>query len=276
MNRITAFWKKGKKALVPFITAGFPRKNFTPDAVLAFANAGADMVEIGIPFSDPVADGPVIQASSQIALQNGLRLKDIFRQAEKIRTKTEIPLLLMGYYNPLLAYGLERFALDAACSGVDGLLIPDLTPEEGGELSRACRKAGLSLVYLIAPTTPPGRMAKIGAACFDFCYCVTLTGVTGAWFDFAHHPERAEGQKKTGAELKDFLLSVRRHAGCPFVAGFGVSTPEQAGWLAHYANGVVVGSALVRIFLDGKNGPAALKKASALVAKMAGRVNGTG
>ncbi len=263
MNRITAFWKKGKKALVPFITAGFPQKEFTPEAVWAFADAGADMVEIGIPFSDPVADGPVIQASSQIALRNGLKLSDIFRQVKKIRAKTEVPLLLMGYYNPLLAYGLERFTMDAAHSGVDGLIIPDLAPEEGGELSRACRRAGLSLVYLIAPTTPSERIFKIGNACRDFAYCVSLTGVTGA-------------RKKTGAELKDFLLSVRAKTKKPFVTGFGISTPEDAARVGEYSDGVVVGSALVKIFLEEKNSSAALKKASNLVRRMAGRLNGIG
>lgn len=263
MNRITTFWKKGKKALVPFITVGFPKKHFTREVVLALADAGADMVEIGIPFSDPVADGPVIQASSQIALRNGLQLKDIFVQVEKIRTKTEIPLLLMGYYNPLLAYGLEKFASDAARSGVDGLIVPDLTPEEGGELSCACRRAGLSLVYLIAPTTPPERISKIGAACRDFVYCVSLTGVTGA-------------RKKNGAELKDFLLSVRAKTKKPFAVGFGISTPEDAGRIGRYADGVVVGSALVKIFLEEKNSSAALKKASGLVKRMAGRLNGIG
>lgn len=261
MNRIANFWKKEKKALVPFITSGFPKKNSMPELVIALTDSGASMIEIGIPFSDPVADGPTIQASSQIALANGLGLKDILRQVEKIRAKTEVPLLLMGYYNPLLAYGLEKFAMGARSSGVDGLIVPDLPPEEGGELGQACRKANLSLVYLIAPTTPRERISKISSACSDFCYCVSLTGVTGE-------------RKKTSADLKDFLLSVRMKTKKPFVVGFGVSTPEQVATLAPLADGVVVGSALVRFFLEEKNSRSALRKACALVKKMTERLNG--
>jgi len=263
MNRITAFWKEKKKALVPFITAGFPRKNFTPEAVWAFSESGADMVELGIPFSDPLADGPTIQASSQVALRNGVGLADIFRMAEKVRAKSEIALILMGYYNPLLAYGLEKFAKAASSSGVDGLIVPDLPPEEGGELSTACRKHKLSVVYLIAPTTPPKRITKIDTASSDFSYCVSVTGVTGE-------------RKKTSAELKDFLLSVRMRTKKPFVVGFGISTPEQARQLAPLSNGVVVGSALVKLFLQEKNPRVALRKACSLVSKMAGSLNGTG
>ncbi len=263
MNRIGKFWKKGKKALVPFVTAGFPHKNFTPELILALADAGADMVEIGIPFSDPVADGPTIQASSQVALQNGLRLKDIFRQVEKIRAKSDIPLLLMGYYNPILACGLEKFAQAASNAGVDGLIVPDLPPEEGNGLGTACRKAGLSLVYLIAPTTPPERISKIGKASNGFCYCVSTTGVTGE-------------RKKLSAGLKDFLLCVRMRTKKPFVVGFGISTPEQAATLAPLADGVVVGSALVQIFLEDENRRSALRKACRLVKKMAEGLNGIG
>ncbi len=263
MNRITAFWKKGKKALVPFITAGFPRKKFTPEVVWAFSESGADMVELGIPFSDPLADGPTIQASSQVALRNGVGLVDIFRFAEKIRAKSEIPLVLMGYYNPLLAYGLEKFAAAASHAGLDGLIVPDLPPEEGSKLSAACRKHKLSVVYLIAPTTPRERVTKIDTASFDFSYCVSVTGVTGE-------------RKKTSAELKDFLLSVRMRTKKPFVVGFGISTPEQVSHVGRYADGVVVGSALVELFLQEKNPRIALRKACSLVSKMAGSLNGIG
>ena len=263
MNRITAFWRKEKKALVPFITAGFPRKNITPEIVWALSESGASMVELGIPFSDPLADGPTIQASSQAALRNGVRLADIFRIAEKIRAKSGIPLLLMGYYNPLLAYGLDKFAEDASNSGVDGLIVPDLPPEEGGELSTIARRQDLSLIYLIAPTTPEERISKIGAASSDFCYCVSVTGVTGE-------------RKKNSAELKDFLLSVRMRTKKPFVVGFGIATPAQVRQLAPLADGVVVGSALVKLFLQEKNPRMALRRAASLVAKMAGSLNGTG
>jgi len=263
MNRIKKFWRKEQKALVPFLTAGFPKRNSTPELVMALAGSGASMIEIGIPFSDPVADGPTIQASSQIALQNGLRLQDIFRQVEQIRVKSDIPLLLMGYYNPILACGLEKFAQAASNAGVDGLIVPDLPPEEGNGLGTACHRAGLSLVYLIAPTTPPERIAKIDAASTDFCYCVSTTGVTGE-------------RKKLSAELKDFLLCVRMRTKKPFVVGFGISTPEQAAAVAPLSDGVVVGSALVRIFLEEKHWRPALRKACGLVKKMAERLNGIG
>ncbi|MGH8004168.1 MAG: tryptophan synthase subunit alpha [Limisphaerales bacterium] len=263
MNRITVFWKKGKKALVPFVTAGFPKRNFTPEIVWALSESGADMVELGIPFSDPLADGPTIQASSQAALRNGVGIGGIFRMTEKIRVKSDIPLLLMGYYNPLFAYGLDRFTQDASNSGVDGLSIPDLPPEEGGELSKNCRRWNLSLVYLIAPTTPADRISKIASASSDFSYCVSVTGVTGE-------------RKKTSAELKDFLLSVRMRTKKPFVVGFGISTPEQVRQVAPYSDGVVVGSALVKMFLEKQNHKAALRTASLLVSKMAGSLNGTG
>jgi tryptophan synthase alpha chain len=263
MNRIAAFWKEGKKALVPFVTAGFPKKDITPEIVWALADSGADMVELGIPFSDPLADGPTIQASSQIALQRGVRLLDIFRMAEKIRTRSEIPLLLMGYYNPLFAYGLEKFCRDAAHSGVDGLIIPDLPPEEGGELAKICRPHNLSVVYLIAPTTPAGRIAKIANSSSDFSYCISITGVTGE-------------RKNLSTELKDFLLSVRMKTRKPFVVGFGISTPEQVRQLAPYSDGVVVGSALVKLILDENDMRAALRRACSLVSQMTGSLNGTG
>ena len=263
MNRIAAFWKKGKRALVPFITAGFPKRDFTPEIVWGLADSGADMVELGIPFSDPLADGPIIQASSQLALQEGVRLTDIFRMAEKIRAKTEIPLLLMGYYNPVFAYGLEKFAQDASRSGVDGLVVPDLPPEEGEELSKICRKQSLSLVYLIAPTTPASRITKIADSSSDFSYCVSVTGVTGE-------------RKNLSTELKDFLLSVRMKTKKPFVVGFGISTPQQARQLVPLSDGVVVGSALIKLFLKEKNEKAALREACSLVSQMAGSLNGTG
>ena len=221
------------------------------------------MVELGIPFSDPLADGPTIQASSQIALQNGVGLADIFRMTENIRAKSEIPLLLMGYYNPLLAYGLEKFAAAASNAGLDGLIVPDLPPEEGRDLSMACHKHQLSFVYLISPTTPEERIAKIGAASSDFSYCISVAGVTGE-------------RKNLSTELKDFLLSVRMKTKKPFVVGFGISTPEQVGQVAHYSDGVVVGSALVKMFLQEKNPKAALRRATSLVSKMAGSLNGIG
>ncbi len=263
MNRIAAFWKQGRKAVVPFITAGFPSKNRTAEIAWALADAGADMVELGIPFSDPLADGPVIQVSSQVALQHGVGLGDIFKMAEKFRTKRDIPLLLMGYYNPLLAYGLEKFTKTAVNVGVDGLIVPDLPPEEGGELSKSCRKYGLSLVFLVAPTSPPERIKKIASASFDFCYCVSVTGVTG---------------ERTGmsAGLKDFLISIRTRTRKPFVVGFGISTPEQVRCVAPYSDGVVLGSALVKMFLQERNPKIALRKACSLISRMAGSLNGPG
>jgi len=237
-RRIQGTWQRlgrcGQKALIPFFTAGYPDRDTTLLAVRTAADVGADLIELGVPFSDPLADGPAIQKTSQIALAGGTGLADILRTVEAARRHTSIPLLLMGYYNPFLSYGLGAFARDAAAAGVDGLIVPDLPFEEGREFKAHTEKAGMSLVYLIAPTTTDRRVKDAGRHSTDFCYCVALAGVTGA---------RASVEARTTA----YLDRVRRLIKKPIVVGFGVSSPAHVRRLRPHADGVVVGSALVPI-----------------------------
>ncbi|HSG99714.1 MAG TPA: tryptophan synthase subunit alpha, partial [candidate division Zixibacteria bacterium] len=191
-----------------------------------------DMLEIGAPFSDPLADGPAIQFSSQQALAKGLNLDGLFELVRRVRAQTAVPLLLMGYYNPLLALGVEKYLRTAADAGASGLIIPDLPPDEAGAVRSAARELGLSLVFLVAPTSTPGRIALVDRSSTDFVYAVTVAGVTGA-------------RDALTPETVRYLRGLRRRLSKPFVAGFGVSTPAMAAQLGALADGVVVGSALV-------------------------------
>lgn len=224
---------EGKSALIPFITAGFPEVNLTKELVLEMERAGADMVELGMPFSDPLADGPVIQNSSAVALKNGVTLRLVLRMVEDTRRDSQIPILLMGYVNPILKWGVGEFLSEAKEVGVDGLIIPDLPPEEAVELITISKEVGLSYVFLIAPTTTPQRMRLIDRCSTDFSYCVSLAGVTGP-------------RNNLNPEVYDFLSRVRQNTEKPFVVGFGISKPEHVEQVAPYADGVVVGSALIR------------------------------
>lgn len=223
-----------RKLLVPFFTAGFPNLRVTTELVRAAEDAGADFVELGVPFSDPLADGPDIQFSSFRALQSGVDLHTVLSLVERIRRFSDIPLILMGYFNPVFAYGLRRYMVDAAAVGVDGNIIPDLPVEESKGLREAGSLFDLSSIFLVAPTSTTARIRMIETACTDFIYAVTVTGVTGAGRTFS---------RTTDAYLKKLRRILKR----PFVAGFGVSDPAAAARLCRYADGVVIGSALVRI-----------------------------
>ncbi|MFZ4618970.1 MAG: tryptophan synthase subunit alpha [Bacteroidota bacterium] len=237
MNRIqTAFQRyteSKKTAVIPYITPEYPLKNVTVPLILALESAGAAMIEVGIPFSDPLADGPTIQQSSEIAIKNGATLKHVLELVAEARTRTQIPLILMGYVNPVLNYGLEKFCSDAKSAGVDGLIIPDLPPEESGEFRSLCSKNGLSNIFLIAPTSTDERIAFIDDCSTDFTYCVSVTGVTGARNSF-------------GGNFDGFLGRVKKNVKKPFVVGFGIKNKEQITQIAPFANGVVVGSALLQ------------------------------
>jgi tryptophan synthase alpha chain len=232
-------------ALMPYFTLGFPTGPASLEVVEAIAAAGADLIELGLPFSDPLADGPTIQRSTQIALENGMTINECLKMVRTLRERgVSIPLLLMGYYNPILAYGPEGFVADACLAGADGLIVPDLPLEEAAVLEGACRQNGLALVYLVAPTTPEARLAQVTAHSTGFVYIVSLTGVTGA------RASLAEG-------LPEFLQRVRRVTDKPLAVGFGISTPEQAAQVGALAEGVIVGSAVIDI--AGKSAhPAAL------------------
>ncbi len=239
MNRIQKTFlelsAKKKKALIPYITPEFPVAGITCPLISALEKSGASMIEIGIPFSDPIADGPTIQASSHTALRNGATLKHIFSQIKAVRQKTEIPLLFMGYFNTFFHYGEERFLDEVVECGIDGLIIPDLLPEESGNFRKLCQQRSVSNVFLIAPTSSDERIRFVDSISTDFSYCVSVTGVTGARNSFG-----------SGEVLEEFLQRVRRNSQKPFVVGFGVSKPEHVAALSRLADGVVVGSALIQ------------------------------
>ena len=221
-----------ERALLPFLTAGDPDLGASETLVLAMLEAGADAMEIGIPFSDPIAEGPTIQRSSERALAGGASLRRILQLVKRLRGQTDKPLLLMGYANPFFAMTPQGFAESAADAGVDGVIVPDLPPEEGAGFYAAAEAAGVAPVLLAAPTTTDARLALLAERTRGFLYYVSLTGVTGA---------RAE----LAADLEQGIARVRKVSDVPVCVGFGVSTPEHARGLAGFADGVVVGSAIV-------------------------------
>ena len=238
MNRITerfnALKASGKTAFIAYITGGDPSLDATAEVVLALERAGCDIVEFGVPFSDPVGDGVVIQEAAQRALADGATLPKILNTIAKIRATSQVPLLLFSYFNPLLAYGLERFAGEAAAAGVDGVLCVDLPPEEAETYKAALDQHALCTVFLAAPTTPDARLELIAKQCTGFLYYISRLGVTG---------ERAELSDTLAQEV----ARVKALSPVPVAVGFGISTPDQARNVAGMADGVVVGSALVRL-----------------------------
>lgn len=224
---------KGRNALIPFLMAGAPSLDYTKGLIPLLEEKGADLIEIGVPFSDPLADGPVIQAAAQQALEGGFRLAHLFKMVEEVRAQVSVPLVVLIYYNLLLQYGVERFISEAARVGVNGLVIPDLPPEAAGELLRAASASALAINFLIAPTTSSRRIKMIAEHNTGFIYLVSVRGVTG---------ERAAFT----SELPDLIERVQTQAGQPVAVGFGISGPEQAGEVAKSAAGVIVGSAVVK------------------------------
>jgi len=221
-------------AFIPYITAGDPTLDATEELVIALECAGADVIELGVPFSDPVADGVVNQEAAQRALANGATLHKIVARVKAMRARTEVPLVLFTYVNPVLAYGLEAFANDSANAGVDGVLCVDLPPEEAEDYKRMLDAHGIATIFLIAPTSSPERIERIARRSSGFIYYVSRTGVTG---------ERADIE----ASVSNMVAAIKQHAALPVAVGFGISTPEQAGEVAGYADGVIVGSAIVRM-----------------------------
>lgn len=225
----------GRAAFLPYFPIGYPNYAASIDMIAAMAAEGVDGFEIGIPFSDPLADGAVIQAATQIALENGTTVKRCLSAVKELRARgVDQPMLMMGYLNPLLAYGLERFVADAQAAGADGLIVPDLPPDEGAALTALCARAGMALVFFLAPTSGAERIALVAQQATGFIYVVSLTGTTGA------RTELPPG-------LTDFITRVRSHAqGVPLVMGFGISKPEHARRMNDLVDGFIVGSAMVR------------------------------
>ena len=233
-NRFRELKKKGKAALVTYITAGDPSLELTPDIALNLERSGADIIELGIPFSDPMADGPAIQLAYERALCSGTTLNGVLDVVAKIRKYSEIPIILFGYYNPFLSYGLERFSKDAHDAGADGILAVDLPPEEADEFKIHADKMGLDMVFLLAPTSTTERIRLVGERATGFVYLVSITGVTGE-------------RPTMDYSLEALVGEIKRYTKLPVGIGFGVSTPEQAEKIAKFADAVIVGSALVRI-----------------------------
>jgi tryptophan synthase alpha chain len=236
-RRLTALKKIDAKALVTFITAGDPDLATTGEMIHLLEEAGADIIELGVPFSDPMADGPTIQLSSERALAAGTTLTAILETVRSVRRSSNIPIILMGYLNPIYAYGFEQFSRDAAGAGVDGILLVDMPPEESRVMLQSAGAHGLDVIFLLTPTSDTSRIATVNKLGRGFIYYVTVTGVTGA---------RQDVSSTLAAELG----RIRNEIELPLMAGFGISTPQQAASVAALADGVVVGSAIVKLFQE--------------------------
>jgi len=236
MNRIDAAFQRlrarGEKALIPYLTAGDPDLETTIALIREFEQRGADIVEVGVPFSDPLADGVTIQRASQRALQGGVTLARILKMILEVRKHTQLPLVLMSYVNPILRFGIHRFVKEATEAGVDGVILPDLPPEEAGELRQAGEEVGLYPIFLLAPTSSEARIERIASASKGYIYYVSLKGVTGA------RDRLAEG-------IGPAVLRIKARTETPVAVGFGIGTPDQARAVASFADGVIVGSAIV-------------------------------
>ena len=235
-ERITAAFEQAQTrqtaALMPYFTLGYPDRATSLDVIEAIAPY-SDLLELGVPFSDPLADGPTIQHSTQISLENGTTTANCLAMVRELRQRgVQTPIMLMGYVNPILAYGEARYVDDAAKAGVDGFIVPDLPPEEAEDLDKMTAAAGLSLIHFLAPTSNQQRIDRVTAQARGFIYLVSVTGVTGA-------------RSQVQADLARFVNKVRGQTAVPLAVGFGISTPKQAAEVGHLADGVIVGSALV-------------------------------
>jgi len=240
------------KALVCFLTCGDPNPATTVHLVKSIADAGADIVELGVPFSDPLADGPSIQASSFRALQAGTTVPKVLECVARIRNDCDVPLVLMTYYNPVHKYGLDRFAADAAAAGADGVIMTDLPPEEGADWKRAADAAELATIMLVAPTSTKERIQRAANMASGFIYCVSRTGVTGA-------------RNEIPTELRDLVTRIRTVTDLPVVVGFGISKPEHVQQVTEFADGAVVGSALVDVVARQAESADLMRSAAAFV-----------
>lgn len=254
-EKFAALKKSGRAGLVTYLTAGDPDLVTTEKLIHCLEPAGADILELGVPFSDPMADGPTIQAASDRALQNPFSLDAIFSLVERVRKQSQLPILLFGYYNPVFRYGEEKFVSVAQESGVDGLLVVDLPPEEGEGLGRRCAKAGLDLVYCLAPTSTEERIQLVTRAGTGFVYYVSVTGVTGA---------RSELSRTIARDV----ARIKKQTDLPVAVGFGISTPDQAQEVARHAEGVVVGSALVKVIEQYGRSPELLDRVREFVSSL--------
>jgi tryptophan synthase alpha chain len=246
---------KNEKALIVYLAAGDPSLSITKKLIFGLEKAGVDILEIGVPFSDPTADGPVIQAASQRALKAGTTLEGVLELVKDVRRVSEIPIVLFGYFNPIFAYGARKFAGDARKAGVDGVLVVDLPYEEAKELRIHTDAAGIDFISLIAPTTDGKRLNKIAADAMGFLYYISITGITGTAAPKIDNIETA-------------VKKIRKITKLPIAVGFGISRPQQAWEIAHFADGIVIGSALVRLIDENKNNPEMVKIVSDYVSEI--------
>ncbi len=258
-NRISETFKnlaaKGEKALIPYIMAGDPSLAETEKLVLALEQAGADLIELGVPFSDPIADGPVIQKAAERALLSGTSLRRILALVKTLRTKTQVPLILMTYYNTIMAMGEENFCKEAVGAGVDGVIVPDMPPEEADILHKAAQANGPCLIYLLAPTSTANRKTEVIRRTQGFIYYVSITGITGA---------KLQGLP----DIEKNVRALKKKAKKPIAVGFGIATPDDARRMAAFADAVIVGSALVKIIAQYQKDPVLLKKVSTFIRQL--------
>ncbi|MFH1715291.1 MAG: tryptophan synthase subunit alpha [Elusimicrobiota bacterium] len=263
MNRINKMFTKlleeKRKGVFPFIVGGYPDIKTTGDLIRVLSESGADLLEIGVPFSDPVADGPVIQEASHEALLRGVNIEDLFTVVEHARKKTGIPIVFMSYYNPILSFGLEKTAKRAKEAGVDGFIVPDLPPEDGEKFEKILKKNGINCIYLLTINSSKQRIKLISKRSSGFIYLVSRLGVTGM---SEIEPE----------PIKDTVKEIKKYSNIPIAVGFGVSTPAQAKDVSNIADAVIIGSAIVKTIRSAKKANI-LSETSKFVAKIAGSVH---
>lgn len=265
MNRIDRRFQdlaaRNETAFIPYITAGDPTLDLTAHLVIELEKAGADIIEFGVPYSDPLSDGPVNQESAMRALKHHVRIADILAMVKKLREKTQIPIMLFTYYNPVLAYGVERLAEDSADAGIDGILCVDLPPEEASDYEKAFGSHDVSTVFLLAPTSTDARIDLVAKHSTGFIYYVSRTGTTGE-------------QKSIEATVKGMVEKIKRKTDAPVAIGFGISTPEQSAEIASYGDAVVVGSAIVRMIGELGDSPDTPLQVGAFVKSLADAAKG--
>ncbi len=232
-KRFRDILRKNGKAFIPYIMAGDPNIQRTKELVRILEDCGADIIELGVPFSDPLADGPTIQKAAQRALNEGVTLRSVIELVDVLRTGTQIPIVLMTYYNPVFKYGEGKFVSDASSAGADGIIAPDLPPDEAGELIRISKGHGFDTVFLLAPTSNEERIKKVSRASNGFIYYVSITGITGSKLSME-------------ASIEAHVKKIREASGKPVAVGFGISSPEEAAAVSRFADGVIVGSAIVK------------------------------
>jgi tryptophan synthase alpha chain len=249
MNRIDKKFQElrdeGAKAFMPYLCAGDPTPELTSKLLLTLEEAGADLIELGVPFSDPIADGPTIQRASERALTHHISLQQILEMVATVRKQTDIPIALMSYYNPIFRMGEDAFCKAAQDAGVDGVIVPDMPPEQAQSLLEIAPNYNLATIFLVAPTSPSERMQLIASVSTGFVYCVSVTGVTGA-------------RAMLSDEIAPMIAELRKHTDKPISVGFGVSTPDQASQVAQIADGVIVGSAIINVIEEHINDEAKL------------------